>query len=49
MDTDAQIMGRIGEFGQPLIRKKADGMVKQFASNLTKAITDRYGAVGPSK
>jgi uncharacterized protein len=46
MDTDAQIMGRIGEFGQPLIRKKADDMVKQFAQNLTQAITARQGAGG---
>jgi carbon monoxide dehydrogenase subunit G len=41
MDTDAQIMGRIGEFGQPLIRKKADDMVKQFAENLRQAIAER--------
>jgi uncharacterized protein len=50
METDAQIMGRIGEFGQPLIRKKADQMVGEFASNLTKAISAQStGSVGPSK
>jgi uncharacterized protein len=50
MDTDAQIMGRIGEFGQPLIRKKADQMVGEFAQNLTKAIVaQNSGSVGPSK
>src|SRR5437870_502168 len=30
METDAQVMGRIGEFGQPIIRKKADQMMGQF-------------------
>jgi carbon monoxide dehydrogenase subunit G len=50
MDTDAQIMGRIGEFGQPLIRKKADQMVGEFAENLKKAIlAQSSGSVGPSK
>jgi carbon monoxide dehydrogenase subunit G len=38
METDAQVMGRIGEFGQPIIRKKADQMMGQFAENLRKAI-----------
>jgi len=38
METDAQVMGRIGEFGQPIIRKKADQMMGQFAENLGKAI-----------
>jgi carbon monoxide dehydrogenase subunit G len=38
METDAQIMGRIGEFGQPIIRKKADQMVGEFGQNLSKAI-----------
>src|SRR5439155_20629496 len=39
METDAQVMGRIGEFGQPIIRKKADQMMGQFAENLSKAIS----------
>ncbi|MBM2810608.1 MAG: carbon monoxide dehydrogenase subunit [Chloroflexi bacterium] len=38
METDAQIMGRVGEFGQPIIRKKADQMVGEFGQNLSKAI-----------
>ena len=38
METDAQVLGRIGEFGQPVIRKKADQVVTQFAANLQKAI-----------
>ena len=38
METDAQVLGRIGEFGQPVIRKKADQTVTEFALNLQKAI-----------
>src|SRR6266550_1087114 len=37
METDAQVMGRIGEFGQPIIRKKADQMMTLFDDNLSKA------------
>jgi carbon monoxide dehydrogenase subunit G len=28
VETDVNILGKIGEFGQPLIRKKADSMLK---------------------
>ncbi len=38
METDAQVLGRIGDFGQPIIRKKADQVVGQFAKNLQQAI-----------
>jgi len=41
METDAQVMGRIGEFGQPIIRKKAEQMMGQFAENLSKAISEQ--------
>ena len=41
MVTDAQIMGRIGEFGQPIIKKKAEQMTNQFVENLQKAIIER--------
>jgi uncharacterized protein len=37
--TDAQVMGKLGEFGQPIIRKKADQMMDQFAQNLRQRIT----------
>ena len=36
--TDAQVLGRIGDFGQPIIRKKADQMVGEIAENMKKAI-----------
>ena len=41
IDTDASIMGRLGEFGQSVMKKKADGMMQEFASNLTKKATRR--------
>lgn len=36
IDTDAQVMGRLGEFGQSVMRKKADSMMAEFAKNLAK-------------
>ena len=38
VETDAQVMGRIGDFGQPVIRKKADQMLQEVAANLRKAL-----------
>ncbi len=32
--TDLTVLGRIGEFGQPIIRKKADALLEEFARNL---------------
>jgi len=34
MRTDAVIMGKIGEFGQPLIKKKADAILGDFAEEV---------------
>ena len=39
--TDANVMGKLGEFGQAVIRKKADQIVQEFARNLSAAITAR--------
>ena len=38
VDTDADVLGRIGEFGQPFIRRKAEQTMKEFTDNLQKAI-----------
>lgn len=38
INSDVAVMGKLGEFGQPLIRKKADEMMGQFAANLSKAL-----------
>jgi len=39
--TDANVMGKLGEFGQAVIRKKADQIVQQFANNLSTAVASR--------
>jgi carbon monoxide dehydrogenase subunit G len=36
--TDANVMGKLGEFGQAVIRKKADQIVHEFANNLSAAV-----------
>jgi len=36
--TDANVMGRIGDFGQPIIRKKADQTLQEVAANLRKEL-----------
>ncbi len=38
VDTDVTIMGKIGEFGQPIIRRKADAMLKEFVENIKKQL-----------
>jgi carbon monoxide dehydrogenase subunit G len=38
METDVSILGKIGEFGQPIIRKKADQMLGQFVENIKKQL-----------
>ena len=39
VDTDAQVLGRLGEFGQPVMRKKADSMMQEFARNVAQRAT----------
>ena len=38
IDADVNFSGRLAELGQPLIRKKSDQMVADFAKNLQKAL-----------
>jgi carbon monoxide dehydrogenase subunit G len=38
VSTDANVMGRIGDFGQAVIRKKADQTLNDVAENLRKAL-----------
>jgi carbon monoxide dehydrogenase subunit G len=38
VETDVNILGKIGEFGQPIIRKKADQMLKEFVENMKKQL-----------
>ena len=36
IQTEARLMGKLGEFGQPVIRKRADKIVAEFARNVAK-------------
>lgn len=38
VETDVNILGKIGEFGQPIIRKKADSMLKEFVENIRQQL-----------
>jgi carbon monoxide dehydrogenase subunit G len=37
--ADVQFAGRLAELGQPLIKRKADSFVAEFADNLRKAVS----------
>jgi carbon monoxide dehydrogenase subunit G len=41
VETDVNILGKIGEFGQPIIRKKADSMLKEFVENIKKQLAGK--------
>jgi carbon monoxide dehydrogenase subunit G len=36
---DAHLLGKIGEFGQPVIRKKADAILQEFAATVGQRLT----------
>ena len=38
VSADVHFSGKLGQLGQPLIKKKADSMVKEFTENLKKAV-----------
>ena len=38
VDSEANIMGKLGEFGQGIIKRKADGIMKDFGNNLTARV-----------
>jgi carbon monoxide dehydrogenase subunit G len=39
IDTDLAVLGKIGEFGQPVIKKKADALLEEFARNLQSSLS----------
>ena len=41
VETDVNILGKIGEFGQPIIRKKADQMLQEFVENIRKQLVSQ--------
>ena len=36
--TDASILGKLGQFGQAVLRKKADQVMAQFAQNMSRKL-----------
>jgi len=38
IETDLAVLGKIGEFGQPVIKRKADTLLAEFARNLQSAL-----------
>src|SRR5690606_32465680 len=38
IDTEAKVLGRLGEFGQPIMKKTADRYLTLFVDNVTKSI-----------
>ena len=41
IDTDTTFMGRLGELGQPVIRRKAQATIEEFARNLALELETR--------
>ena len=39
IDTDLAVLGKIGEFGQTIIRSRADRLLQEFARNLNAALS----------
>jgi carbon monoxide dehydrogenase subunit G len=43
--TDAAVLGKLGEFGQGIMRRKADQIIQEFASNLSRQIESQAGSL----
>ena len=41
IETDTTFMGRLGELGQPLIRRKAQSTIEEFARNVSRELAAR--------
>ena len=39
IETDTTFMGRLGELGQPVIRRKAQSTIEEFARNLARQLS----------
>jgi carbon monoxide dehydrogenase subunit G len=40
---DAYVLGKIGEFGQPVIRKKTETMLQEFAAQVSQRLLGQQG------
>jgi carbon monoxide dehydrogenase subunit G len=43
VELDAHILGKIGEYGQPVIRKKTESMLQAFAAQVSKRLLSEQG------
>jgi carbon monoxide dehydrogenase subunit G len=43
--TDASVLGKLGEFGQPVMRRKADQILAEFARNMARQIETHQAPV----
>lgn len=43
--TDASIFGKLGQFGQAVMRKKADQIIREFAQNMSAKLSEPEAAV----
>jgi carbon monoxide dehydrogenase subunit G len=42
--TDASIFGKLGQFGQAVLRKKADQIMAEFAANMSRKLSEEPAA-----
>jgi carbon monoxide dehydrogenase subunit G len=47
--TDAAVLGKLGEFGQAVMRKKADQVMKQFGDNMAAKLAGSNGEAAPAE
>jgi carbon monoxide dehydrogenase subunit G len=45
MHTDASVLGKLGEFGQAVMRRKADQILQEFGRNLSRELSQDDAAV----
>jgi carbon monoxide dehydrogenase subunit G len=48
MHTDASVMGKLGEFGQAVMKRKANQIVEEFARNMTRELQSGAGPASPA-
>jgi carbon monoxide dehydrogenase subunit G len=46
--TEAKILGKLGEFGQPVMKKKAAAITKEFAQNIGARLAEQRATAAPS-
>jgi carbon monoxide dehydrogenase subunit G len=42
IDTEAKVLGKLGEFGQPMMKKIADRYITQFVANIVQALGNQH-------